>query len=263
MNEETVYLQQLADKILYFPGHANITVLNLGKTSLMIECGRNIIETAKIRKQAENIFGNKIKYVAITHFHSDHTHSMPLVEDCQLISSKKSLEFLKAAKRTPMKNFQLVFPNTIFETEFILKEGDFDVVIKKTGGHTADSSYIYSSKHKLLAAGDNLRSDFLWGGRQGNPEDWISALKEYVSLDSKYIIIGHGEIMTKDEVSAILSYVLDVKHLIITLLKESLEESEILLRVKNIKPRGKFNVFIHESTVIQWYKYYLKSTQKS
>ncbi|WP_455140727.1 MBL fold metallo-hydrolase, partial [Candidatus Hodarchaeum mangrovi] len=90
MNKETPYLQQLANNILYFPGHANITVLNLGKTSLMIECGGNIVETAEIRKQAESIFINKIRYVAITHFHSDHTHSMPLVEDCQIIASKKS-----------------------------------------------------------------------------------------------------------------------------------------------------------------------------
>ncbi|WP_455463588.1 MBL fold metallo-hydrolase [Candidatus Hodarchaeum mangrovi] len=262
MNKETPYLQQLTNNILYFPGHANITVLNLGKTSLMIECGRNIVETAEIRKQAENILKNKIKYVAITHFHSDHTHSMPLVEDCQIIASKKSLEFLKAAKRTPVKNSRLIFPNTIFENQFILKEGNFEVIIKKTGGHTADSSYIYSSQHKLLATGDNLRSDFLWGGRGGNPEDWISALKEYVSLDPEYIIIGHGEIMTKDEVSAILSYVLEVNQLLITLSKESLKESEILPKIQEIKPHGKFKVFIHESTVIQWCKYYLKNTQK-
>ena len=129
MNKELVNLHQLAKNILYFPGHANITVLNLGKTSLMVDCGRNIPETTMIRKQAESIFGNKIKYVAITHFHSDHTHSMPLVEDCHIIASKKSLEFLKAAKRTPAKNFSLVLPNTIFETEFILKEGGFEIII--------------------------------------------------------------------------------------------------------------------------------------
>ena len=112
----------------------------------------------------------------------------------------------------------------------------------------------------MLVVGDNLRSDFLWEGKRGNPEDWISALKEYVSLDTEHIIVGHGDIMTKDEVAAILSYVLEVKQLMINLLQESLDESEIIHRVKKVKPQGRFKVFIHEDTVIQWYKYYLKNT---
>ncbi|MHA2225676.1 MAG: MBL fold metallo-hydrolase [Candidatus Hodarchaeales archaeon] len=249
---------QLSNDVLYFPGHANIVVLNLGDKSLMIECGRNVNVAGDIRKEAESLFQNRIEYVILTHFHSDHTHSLPLFSECQIIASNQLVKFLKAAKRKPIRNFPQVFPNVGFEEEYSLLEGDFEVFVKQTGGHTPDSSYVYSSKHKLLAVGDNLRSDFLWGGRKSDPDQWISALKEYVSFDVDYIIIGHGEIMIKEEVDAILQYVREVKKKILELLEESLENHQIIQRVKVLKPRGEFGVFIHDDTIVKWYKFWKK-----
>ncbi|MHA2296135.1 MAG: MBL fold metallo-hydrolase [Candidatus Hodarchaeales archaeon] len=249
---------QLTKDILYFPGHANIVVLNLGTKSLMIECGRNIFEASEIRSESESLFNNKIEYVVLTHFHSDHTRSLPLFADCQIIASKQLTKYLKAAKRKPAKNFSLVYPNVVFEEEYTIKEPDFDVIVKQTGGHTPDSSYVYSPKHKLLATGDNLRSDFLWGGRKNDPDKWISALKEYVSFDVDHIIIGHGEIMTKEEVNTILEHVLEVKKVMSELLEENKENKEIMLKTKEVKPRGEFGVFIHDDTLSKWYKFWKK-----
>lgn len=257
-DRETQRSIQLSKDILYFPGHANIVVLNLGSKSLMIDCGRNITEASKIRGEAESLFKNKIEYVALTHFHSDHTHSLPLFSDCQIIASNQLVKFLKAAKRKPAKNFPLVFPNVVFEEEYVIKESDFEVIVKQTGGHTPDSSYVYSPKHKLLVAGDNIRSDFLWGGRHSDPDKWIFALKEYVSFDIDYIIIGHGEIMKKEEVNLILEYVLEVKQIILDFLEKSKNDKKIIPKVKEIKPRGVFEVFIHDDTITKWYKFWKK-----
>jgi glyoxylase-like metal-dependent hydrolase (beta-lactamase superfamily II) len=253
---------RLSKDILYFPGHANITVLNLGTKSLMIDCGRNITEAGHIRREAESIFKNKIEYVILTHLHSDHTHSLPLYSDCQIIASKQLTKYLKAAKRKPIKNFPLVYPNVVFNEEYTLKESDFEILVKQTGGHTPDSSFIYSPKHKLLAVGDNLRSDFLWGGRQSDPDKWILALEEYICFDLTSIIIGHGEIFTKQEVIEILAYVIEVKKVIGDLLEESKNDEEIIQRVKDVKPRGEFGVFIHDDTIIKWYKFWKKKKNK-
>ncbi|MHA2366387.1 MAG: MBL fold metallo-hydrolase [Candidatus Hodarchaeales archaeon] len=257
-SKETHKSVQLTNDILYFPGHANIVVLNLGAKSLMIECGRNTTVTSEIRSDAESLFQNKIEFVVLTHFHSDHTHSLPLFSDCQIIASKQLVKFLKTANRKSPKNFEITFPNVVFEDEYILKEANFEVLIKQTGGHTPDSSYVFSPKHKLLAVGDNLRSDFLWGGRKSDPEKWISALKEYLSFDVDYIIIGHGEILTKEEVDAILEYVLEVKMIIVESLEELKQEYEIIQSIKDIKPQGKFGVFIHDDTKNKWLKFWKK-----
>ncbi|MHA2247883.1 MAG: MBL fold metallo-hydrolase [Candidatus Hodarchaeales archaeon] len=256
--KETQKPIQLSKDVLYFPGHANIVVLNLGSKSLMIDCGRSFAEAGEIRGEAELLFKNTIEYVVLTHFHSDHTHSLPLFSDCQIIASNRLMKFLKAAKRKPARNFPLVFPNVVFEKEYILKESGFEVIIKQTGGHTPDSSFVYSPVHKLLVAGDNLRSDFLWGGRQSNPDKWISALKEYVSFDVHHIIIGHGEIMTKEEVNSIIKYVLDVKRVMAKFIEEFKNDKEIIEEIKEIKPRGEFSVFIHDDTITKWYKFWKK-----
>jgi glyoxylase-like metal-dependent hydrolase (beta-lactamase superfamily II) len=249
---------QLSEDVLYFPGHANLMALNLGDSSLLIDCGRNFKEATLIKERIESLFENKIEYVVLTHFHSDHTHSLPLYEDCQIIASKHLLKILKAAKRKPSKNHPLVFPNKVFDEKYILKAGSYEIIVKETGGHTPDSTYVYSGKHKVLAVGDNLRSDFLWGGRKSDPDKWISALKEYVSFDTDHIIIGHGEIMTRNEVDEILNYVLEVKEKMVELIKEKLTNEEIIDQIKDIPARGQFRVFIHEDTIVKWFKYWQK-----
>lgn len=249
---------QLSEDSLYFPGHANITVLNLGTKSLMIDCGRNIRDAEAIRKEAESVFHNKIEYVVLTHFHSDHTHSLPLFADCQIIASNQLVKFLKAAKRKPPKNFANVYPNVVFEEEYTIKETGFAILVKQTGGHTPDSSHVYSPKHKILAAGDNLRSDFLWGGRKSDPEKWIAALKDYVSLEVETVIIGHGELMTSEDVRDILDHALEVKKMMMELLAESYKDQEIIPKVRKVNPRGRFNVVIHDDTITKWYKFWKK-----
>jgi glyoxylase-like metal-dependent hydrolase (beta-lactamase superfamily II) len=254
---------QLSEDILYFPGHSNIVVLNLGKSSLMVDCGRNVADISDIRKEAESFFDNKIQYVVLTHLHSDHTSSIPLFSDCQIIASSQLTKYLKAAKRKPRKGYPITYPNVVFNDEYILKVSDLEITIKQTGGHTPDSSYIYSSAHKLLAVGDNLRSDFLWGGRQSDPVKWINALKEYVAFEVEFIIAGHGEIFVTGEVKEILNYVIEVKKVLIGLLEEKKNDKEIIQSVNTIKPRGEYKVYIHDDTIIKWYKFWNTKSEKN
>ena len=65
--------------------------------------------------------------------------------------------------------------------------------------------------------------------------------------------------MTKKEVNAILEYVLEVKKQIFRHIESSKKEEEIIQKVKELKPRGQFGVFIHDDTIIKWYKFWKKS----
>ena len=249
--EESLQVVQLVENILYFPGHANTVALKLSQKAIIIDVGRNYQEAQKIRDTVETNFRTKIDTVVLTHFHSDHTHSLPLYSDCKIIASQQLIKFLISAKRKNLK-----VPKASFEREEIIEDGSFKVIIKQTGGHTPDSTYVFSPDHKLLMAGDNLRTDFLWGGRQSNPEHWISALQEYVSFDVDYIIPGHGGIMTKEEVRAIAEYTVELREFIQNLLQEGVKENEIVVRVNTEKPPKHTQVYIHESTLVKWYKFW-------
>ncbi|UCG03365.1 MAG: MBL fold metallo-hydrolase [Candidatus Heimdallarchaeota archaeon] len=251
--EEPFQSELLAEDILFFPGHANTVALKLEQKAIIIDVGRNIHEARKIRNTVETNFKTTVDTVILTHFHSDHTHSLPLYSDCEIIASRLVEKFLIGAKRKNLK-----VPKAAFEREYIVEDGSFKVTVKQTGGHTPDSCYVFSPKHKLLMAGDNLRTDFLWGGRQSNPEEWISALQEYITFDVDYIIPGHGKIMTKEEVSAIAQYTIELQDFIRQLLKEGTKENEIVARVNTEKPPRKTPVYIHESTLIKWYKFWKK-----
>ncbi|MFW9904466.1 MAG: MBL fold metallo-hydrolase [Candidatus Thorarchaeota archaeon] len=250
---EPLQVERLADNIFFFPGHANIVALMLEQKAVLIDAGRNIHEAKRIRNTVESNFKTKIKIVILTHFHSDHTHSLPLYSDCEIIASHQLVKFLIAAKRKNLK-----VPSATFEQDYIIKDGNYKVMVKQTGGHTPDSTYVFSPKHKLIMVGDNLRTDFLWGGKQSNPEDWISALQEYVTLDVDYIIPGHGAIMTKDEVHAIAEYIVELREFMQHLLKEGVKENEIVSRVNAEKPPTTTQVYIHENTIIKWFKYWKK-----
>ncbi|MFW9779825.1 MAG: MBL fold metallo-hydrolase [Candidatus Heimdallarchaeota archaeon] len=250
---------QISEKILYFPGHANITVLNLDSNSLMIDCGRNINEAKAIKRITGDIFGNDIRYVALTHFHNDHTHSLPCFSDCDIIASARVRKFLRSAKRKRIKectaDWQQI-PNITFTADYVLKEAGYQILCKQTGGHTPDSCYVYSSGHKVLVAGDNLRSDFLWGGRNCNPDHWISALKEFATLDADYIIIGHGEILTTENVKAVLDLTVEVKRRTESLLSQNVSDPEIIADVSKMKTPDKYGIFIHADTVPKWLKFW-------
>ncbi|MFW9856693.1 MAG: MBL fold metallo-hydrolase, partial [Candidatus Thorarchaeota archaeon] len=193
------------------------------------------------------------------HLHSDHTHSLPCFVDCDIIASALTTKFLRSAKRKPIKkcpvNWQQI-PNITFTDDYVLKEAGYEIVCKQTGGHTPDSCYVYSSGHKVLVAGDNLRSDFLWGGRRCNPDHWISALKEFTSLDADYIIIGHGEVLTIENVKAVLDLTIKVKRRTQKLLSENVRDKEIIAEVSNMRSADKHGVFIHADTVPKWIKFW-------
>jgi glyoxylase-like metal-dependent hydrolase (beta-lactamase superfamily II) len=252
----------LANDVLFFPGHANIVAFKLDSSIIITDTGRNIHDARSIRSEVEEYFGGKITTVIITHLHSDHTNSLPLYPDCDIIASNQTIKYLQKANRKKIKGMPTVFPTIGFEDQYVIEEGKHKVLVKRTGGHTPDSSYLYSSEHNLLIAGDNLRSDFLWGGRQSDPETWLSAFKEYVSYNTECIISGHGEVFNRDEVKILINLILKMKKITFDLIKENRSLEEMIVKLNKIQPKKGTAIFIHDSTVTKWTKFWVKSLKR-
>ncbi|MFX0210721.1 MAG: MBL fold metallo-hydrolase, partial [Candidatus Hodarchaeota archaeon] len=250
---------EVNEDFLLFPGHANIVAIKLKNKVVVVDAGRNLDDTSIIRKKIETFFNTSINTVVITHFHSDHTHSIPIYADYEVVSSDLCLKYMKAAKRKVKDNHPLIYPNNTFTDEYSIEDNGFKVVIKKTGGHTPDSAYVYSEKHKLLVAGDNLRSDFLWGGRGSDLDQWIEAFEEYLSFDIDYIIPGHGHILRKEDISQVSYHLKDFKTELFNLIKEDLEKDEIMSKMISFKPKNPDSIHIHESTIRKWVNLYSKN----
>ncbi|MGD2251164.1 MAG: MBL fold metallo-hydrolase [Candidatus Methanofastidiosia archaeon] len=220
---------------VFFDG-GNTTALLLPERVVVIDAGISLLEMAKFRNDIEALSGKKVDMVILTHFHSDHTRGTPVFGDCTIVSSNKVLKRLKEAKRKPADGYALSFPDKTFDDQLVIKEGGTQIRIKETGGHTDDSSYVYCSEYKVLAAGDNVVvNGYPFGGKGCDPEKWIQALKEYITCDVEYYIPGHGPVTGKDTVKKILGYMIHVREIMTELIAQGTGKEEVLKRVGEVK----------------------------
>ncbi len=97
--------------------------------------------------------------------------------------------------------------------------------------------------------------------RKGNVTEAIQAVaeEEYLSLDTTFIISGHGEIITRDQLEALVSLIREMKVLTLTLNEKKKSEIEIITQLNNIQPPKETSIFIHDSTVTKWTRFWIKS----
>jgi len=129
-------------------------------------------------------------------------------------------------------------------------------VIKQTGGHTNCSTYVFCPSFKTIAAGDNLWTEYYpWGCARGSdPDVWIRTLKEYLSLDAKHFIPGHGPVGRKDSVVMLLDYLNNVSSVMKEMIVQGKDEEEIVIAWGEIKYYPSGSGHPHISTLKKWCK---------
>lgn len=212
------------------PAYANVTALVFPGKVVMVDCGIQPSAVIETRKEIEEIAKRKLEVIILTHFHSDHTKALPAFSDCRIISSNRLLRNLKQANRGTPKGSKLTLPNETFDDQLEIRDGDVRLIIKRTGGHTDGSTYAYCPNYKVIVAGDNFWVNYYpWGGaRNGDPDEWSQALKEYLSFDAKYFIPGHGPVSGKDKVVELLDYIDNVRKVMKEMIVSGRTEEEIL-----------------------------------
>ena len=168
--------------------------------------------------------------VVLTHFHSDHTRALPAFSNCRIISSNLLKKNLESAGRKPPAGYKLVLPNETFADQLEIQDGDIKLLVKRTGGHTDGSTYIYCQNYGVVVGGDNLWINYYpWGGaKNGDPDLWIDALREYLSLEAKYFIPGHGPIGKQDDVAKLMNYIETLRDVMKEMITQGRSVDEVL-----------------------------------
>ena len=244
------------------PAYANVTALVFPKRVVMVDCGIRLPAVMEIRREIEGISKRKVETVILTHFHSDHTRALPAFSDCRIISSNLLLKNLKQAGRKPPEGFELTFPNETFDDQLEFQDGDIRLIIKRTGGHTDGSTYVYCPNYKVIVAGDNLWINYYpWGGaRNGDPDLWIQALQEYLSLDTEFFIPGHGPVGRKDNVTELLDYIKNVRKVMKEPIALGKTEEEILKAGDEVEYH--ISGIAKPSTLKRWCKVWRKQASR-
>ncbi len=252
----------------------NVAAYVLPNQIIFIDSGMNIPLVKKFREKLEKETGKKTTYLLITHTHGDHIFGNQVFKDCKIISSKhteermiesektnwapdKIVEMIKNAEDpSTLEGLVIVLPTETFGDQMEITDGDVKVIFKRTGGHTEGSSYVYCPNYKSLTAGDNLFIDsFPWGGApSANPEKWIAALEEYLSLDIDYYLPGHGPVSNKDKIQEFLTYISKVVDLMRKMIAEGKSEEEIIKETDAIEYHPPKRPQWKELTLKKWYE---------
>lgn len=180
----------------------NFGGIALGDFSVAIDCGRSIIVGSEFKQQLEKYFQLPVKYLILTHTHSDHRNGIDAFTENEIILSTKCYQNLPRSYRSKKYKFDK------FDEKTSIKNDDLVIRLFHVAGHTVGSSIVFFPDEKVLFSGDLL---FLGGANYnipflnlyqnnpnmtGNPDECIVALEKMLSLEIDTLVPGHGGIVT-------------------------------------------------------------------
>ncbi len=236
------------------PAYANVTALVLPSRVVLVDCGIQLPAVEETKKEIEEIAGHEVDTIILTHFHSDHTRALPAFSDCRIISSNILSKNLRRAGRKPPKGYKLTFPNESFDDESAIQDGNVRLIMKRTGGHTDGSTFVHCPNYRAIMAGDNLWINYFpWGGaKNGDPDSWIAALQNYMSLDVDYFIPGHGPVGSKNDVMGLVDYMQNVRDVMKEMIALGRTEEQVLRAGDEVE--YSVSGIAKPSTLKRWYK---------
>ena len=164
---------------------------------------------SKMRSKAEK---TEIELV-LTHAHGDHLGGMKAFEGRKIVVSKLFCDSLNENMKkynwdAERKKYFNSLKLEAMEEQITIGDGDNKIIFKQMGGHSPESIYGYYPKERILFAGDNLLSKM----PQYFPFDntdlhaWINGLKEWEKLEINWVVVGHGDVVTKDHITKVREF---------------------------------------------------------
>lgn len=101
-------------------------------------------------------------------------------------------------------------PTIAFERTMTIYRRDREIQLLHLGrAHTEGDVFVYLPKEKVVITGDALIGWTPFMG-DGWPEDWVGTLDRLAQLDFTHIIMGHGDVATRDWLATFRGYVHDM-----------------------------------------------------
>lgn len=205
---------------------SNMTCMATDDGLVFVDCGLFTDIAARFRKDMEARFEKKTIALFLTHAHTDHLFGMGAFADVPVVAAaaekplfeqQLSVDFqsrVESYKRIfplfdeALKTAEPFMPTTWFDDEITFGSGKNQVAIRRTGGHTAGSSYALTTSRNVLVAGDNVQVDNFpyFGDRTGDMTVWIETLRDWEDMNLRSVCPGHGRVVDKAYVTAMREY---------------------------------------------------------
>lgn len=109
-----------------------------------------------------------------------------------------------------LKQMKPALPTRTVSTTVTLNEQGREIQLHLLGrGHTDGDLYIYLPREKVVVTGDAV-VDWMPFLNDGYPEDWVQTLAGLDKLDFTRMILGHGDVASKEHLTFFRGYMTDL-----------------------------------------------------
>lgn len=260
-------------------GLSNTGLIVHKNEAVLIDTLYDLHLTRKMLEVIKAELGSELKIVALinTHANGDHWYGNGLVECGRIISTKKSLQEMRAMPPSKMavfgriwrllggagkyfhrhfgqfqfKGIEPVLPNETFEHSKHLSLGGITIELREfTDTHTLSDTIAAVPGEKVVFAADLLFANctpLTWTFPLKN---WIDACDVILAMDVDIIVPGHGPVSTKKELQHQRDYFLFLYEQVKPLFKKGMSPLEAALSINlgeyegwGESERAVFNVF--------------------
>ena len=223
----------ITDKFYHLGTPSYPVYLSLGKEAMIIEGGIGVIAALIVDQIKElEVSPDRIKYIALTHTHSDHIGAVPylkkvwphvktigsavavnLLRDQSVIKEHMVME--KNRTKILLKKGEInepapVIEDPVFDVEIIVHEGDtIDLgsgtkwKVYETPGHSPCHTSYCEESEKVLALGDATgfyvpEKDMFWPNYFSSLEDYCNSIKKLFGLSAQKGVLSHNYIIKED-----------------------------------------------------------------
>ncbi len=196
-------------------------------------------ETQELLDFVEKRGQGPVRYVILTHHHSDHTNGtflFPQAEvlahpNCRLALQKWGAESLAEARKQTrgLREVEIRLPTAVSQDDFYLHLGARSLYITALPGHTDNCIGVLVEGDKILFAGDAMLPvpHFLWG----DIRDSARSLRAIRSLKPESVVQGHGQLLLRgelaEEIEASLEYLRCLEERVGELVQQNAPESAL------------------------------------
>lgn len=203
---------------------SNISCVALGDGLVFFDTGLSTRTAAAFRREMEARFQRPAVALVLTHAHLDHLFGMAAFDDVPVYAAeagRQRWEHFVAMEwdERAIAGYAAVFPTLPdeiadavlrmptewFSDELVLGSGEGELRIRRTGGHTVDSSSVVVGAGGVVIAGDlvQARRRPYFGEPDTDFSAWIGAMRAWEELEVDAVCPGHGPVIEAAELRSI------------------------------------------------------------
>jgi glyoxylase-like metal-dependent hydrolase (beta-lactamase superfamily II) len=170
-------------------------------------------ETAAIRDFLEERLGQNVRYIVNTHYHADHTLGTCQFPHAQVISHRLCRQLLDSVGREGLAHMQttqsefadvdIILPDMVFDEGHLnVHLGGKTVRLVPLPGHSQDLIGAFVLEERILFASDTampVPTMF-----DGDYDALVASMHHILKLKPDSIVRGHGEVILRGEVEALI-----------------------------------------------------------